>query len=49
MSVDGRPVGEIGPRETLRARFADGVGTLLQMEGSTFYRRLREKFGKLAR
>ena len=49
VSVDGRPVGEIAPQETLRARFADGVGTLLQLEGSTFYRRLREKFGKLAR
>ena len=29
----------------LRARFADDVATLAQMEGSSFYRRLREKFG----
>jgi len=49
VSVDGRPVGEIAPQEILRARFVDGVAMLLQVEGSTFYRRLREKFGKLAR
>jgi NAD+ kinase len=49
VSVDGRPVGELAPRETLRARFLDGVATLAQMEGSSFYRRLREKFGALSR
>ena len=49
VSVDGRPVGELAPRETLRVRFLDGVATLAQMEGSSFYRRLREKFGALSR
>jgi NAD+ kinase len=49
VSIDGRPVGEIAPDEALRARFVDGVATLLQLEGSSFYRRLHEKFGKLAR
>jgi NAD+ kinase len=49
VSVDGRPVGEIAPLEELRARFVDDVSTLLQVEGSTWYRRLRQKFGKLAR
>jgi NAD+ kinase len=49
VSVDGRPVDELAPRETLRARFLDGVATLAQMEGSSFYRRLREKFGALSR
>ena len=37
------------PQEVVRARFADGVATLAQMEGSSFYRRLREKFGALSR
>ena len=49
VAVDGRPVGEIAPGEVVRARFADGVATLAQMEGTTFYRRLREKFGALSR
>ncbi len=49
VSVDGRPVGEIAPTEMVRARFAHDVATLAQMEGSSFYRRLREKFGRLSR
>lgn len=49
VSVDGRPVGEIAPAEVVHARFADNVATLAQMEGSSFYRRLREKFGRLSR
>jgi NAD+ kinase len=49
VSVDGRPVCELGPGEHIRARFADGVGTIAQLPGSSFYRRLREKFGRLAR
>jgi hypothetical protein len=35
--------------ETVEARFADGVALLAQMPGTSFYRRLREKFGRLAR
>jgi NAD+ kinase len=49
VSVDGRPVGEIAPQEEVRARFEEDVATLAQMEGSSFYRRLREKFGRLSR
>jgi NAD+ kinase len=49
VSVDGRPVGEIAPAEVVRARFAHDVATLGQMDGSSFYRRLREKFGRLSR
>jgi NAD+ kinase len=49
VSVDGRPVGEIAPQEVARARFAQDVATLAQMDGSSFYRRLREKFGRLSR
>ena len=49
VSVDGRPIDEIAPEEAIAARFADEVATLAQMEGSSFYRRLREKFGRLSR
>ena len=49
VSVDGRPVGELGPAQTLVARFAQDVATLAQSDGSSFYLRLREKFGRLSR
>jgi NAD+ kinase len=49
VSVDGRPVGELAPGENLDARFAHDVATLAQMAGSSFYLRLREKFGRLSR
>jgi NAD+ kinase len=49
VSVDGRPAGEIKPGAAIEARFLDGMGTLAQLHGATFYRRLREKFGRLAR
>jgi NAD+ kinase len=48
LAVDGRPVGEIAPEQTIEARFVSDVGTLAQLPGSSFYRRLREKFGRLA-
>lgn len=48
VSVDGRPVCELGPGERIVARFRDAVGTLAQVPGATFYHRLREKFGRLA-
>jgi NAD+ kinase len=47
ISVDGRPAGELGPGEALTCRFLDEAALLAQLPGSTFYRRLREKFGKL--
>jgi len=49
VAVDGRPAGEIPPGEMIKARFVKEVGTLAQLPGSSFYRRLREKFGRLAR
>jgi NAD+ kinase len=49
VSVDGRPATEIAPGETIEARFVDDVATLAQMHGSSFYRRLRDKFGRLSR
>jgi NAD+ kinase len=48
VAVDGRPVGTIEPDGTIAASFAGEVGTLAQLPGSSFYRRLREKFGRLA-
>jgi NAD+ kinase len=49
VSVDGRPVGEIAPGATIDARFVHDAGIIAQLPGSSFYRRLREKFGRLAR
>jgi NAD+ kinase len=48
VAVDGRPVGEIPPDGRIEARFVHDVGTIAQLPGSSFYRRLREKFGRLA-
>ena len=48
IAVDGRIVGELAPGDTVGARFEDAVGTIAQLPGSSFYRRLREKFGSLA-
>jgi NAD+ kinase len=49
VSVDGRPVCEIAPGAMLDARFVDDAGIIAQLPGSSFYRRLRDKFGRLAR
>ena len=49
VAVDGRPVCELAAGGTIAARFVDAVGTIAQLPGSSFYRRLREKFGRLAR
>ncbi len=48
IAVDGRPAGEIPPGGALDARFLDAVGTIAQLPDSSFYRRLREKFGRLS-
>jgi NAD+ kinase len=48
VAVDGRPAGEIPPAGQIEARFVNDVGTIAQLPGSSFYRRLREKFGRLA-
>jgi NAD+ kinase len=48
VAVDGRPAGEIQAGETIEARFVNDVATIAQLPGTTFYRRLREKFGRLA-
>jgi NAD+ kinase len=48
IAVDGRPAGEIPADGKIEARFVNDVGTIAQLPGSSFYRRLREKFGRLA-
>jgi NAD+ kinase len=48
VAVDGRPAGEIPAGETIDARFVNEIGIIAQLPGSSFYRRLREKFGRLA-
>jgi NAD+ kinase len=48
VAVDGRPAGEIAPGGAIDARFVNDIGTIAQLPGSSFYRRLREKFGHLA-
>jgi NAD+ kinase len=48
VAVDGRPAGEIPPGHTFGARFEPHLGTIAQLPHSSFYRRLREKFGRLA-
>jgi NAD+ kinase len=48
IAFDGRPAGEIAPGGQIDARFVSEVGTIAQLPGSSFYRRLREKFGRLA-
>ena len=46
--VDGRPMCTLEPNRQLQARFLGGQGHLAQLAGSSFYNRLREKFGRLA-
>jgi len=48
VAVDGRPAGELPAGGTIDARFVGEIGTIAQLPHSSFYRRLREKFGRLA-
>jgi NAD+ kinase len=48
VTVDGRPLGELQAGQRVEARFAHDRGALAQLPGTTFYHRLREKFGRLA-
>jgi NAD+ kinase len=48
VTVDGRPMCVLEPGEALEARFARDQAALAQMPGTTFYQRLRQKFGRLA-
>jgi len=48
VALDGEQAGQLGPGEELDVSFRNGVGRLAQLPGSNFYRRVREKFGRLA-
>jgi NAD+ kinase len=47
--VDGRPSCELPPGEDLHVEFGQAHGVLAQLPGASFYHRLRERFGRLAR
>jgi NAD+ kinase len=49
LSVDGRPAGSLEAGDELRAWFAADAAVLAQRPDTSFYRRLREKFGRLSR
>jgi NAD+ kinase len=48
VAVDGEQVGELGSGDTVELRFAESIGRLAQLPGTSFYQRIREKFGHLA-
>jgi NAD+ kinase len=48
VTVDGRPIGALEPGARIEARFVIDQGALAQVPGTTFYQRLRQKFGRLA-
>jgi NAD+ kinase len=48
ISLDGRPAGTLGPDDAISASFLREAADLAQVPGSSFYRRLRQKFGRLA-
>ena len=48
MTTDGRPAATLEAGESLRVQFRDDVALLAQMSGVSFYRRLRERFGRLS-
>ena len=48
LMVDGRPVGEISAGEFAEVEFVRSAAVLAQLPDSSFYHRLREKFGRLA-
>ena len=46
--IDGEHVGELASGAAMEIGFRDGVGRLAQLPGANFYRRIRDKFGRLA-
>jgi NAD+ kinase len=48
VALDGEPLDELAPGDEAEVRFRDNVGRLAQLPGSSFYRRISEKFGHLA-
>lgn len=48
ISIDGRPSGDLGADQTVTVSFLREAAQLALLPGSTFYRRLRETFGRLS-
>jgi NAD+ kinase len=48
VAVDGQHAGTLPPGGELEVHFTDAVGRLAQLPGTSFYQRIREKFGHLA-
>ena len=48
MTTDGQEAGSVGPGETVSIRFGERYAQLAQEAGASFYRRMRDKFGRLA-
>ena len=48
VAIDGAQVATLAPGDALDVRFVEGVGKLAQLPGTSFYHRIREKFGHLA-
>lgn len=48
VAIDGAQVATLAAGGALDVRFADSVGRLAQLPGTSFYHRIREKFGHLA-
>ncbi|MHB1568783.1 MAG: NAD(+)/NADH kinase [Solirubrobacteraceae bacterium] len=46
--VDGRPICDLAAGDRAETRFVMDQGALAQVPGTTFYHRLRQKFGRLA-
>jgi NAD+ kinase len=48
VAVDGGKIADLEAGASLEVRFADAVSRLAQLPGTSFYQRIREKFGHLA-
>jgi NAD+ kinase len=48
VAIDGEHLADLAAGAGLEVRFLEGVGRLAQLPGSSFYQRIREKFGHLA-
>lgn len=48
VAVDGGKVADLSPGAELDVRFIDSVSRLAQLPGTSFYQRIRDKFGHLA-
>jgi NAD+ kinase len=48
IAFDGQPAGELRSGAEVEVRFRECAGRLAQLPGSSFYRRVREKFGAIA-